>query len=679
MTTGFEVLTQPAMAGIGPPPNNRAPTRVVIENVQPCINGGRFPIKRVPGEEVLVTADIHADGSDSLRAVLRYRPAHETRWMESPMSLSLNDTWTGRWTPEAIGRYDYTIEAWVDRYAGWRTAISKKLEAGTATPNDYLEGAEIMDLAAKTNPAETARLDQCASLLRSEETRGPGLELAFAEEMGERLALSLPREHAATLERPLAVNVEPLEARYSAWYEMFPRSAGQDPDRSATLREAESRLPGIAAMGFSVVYLPPIHPIGQSYRKGPNNRPRAGPADPGSPWAIGSAEGGHKAVDPALGTLQDFDHFVEAAAAQGLRVALDLAYQCSPDHPYLREHPEWFRHRPDGSIQHAENPPKVYEDIVPFDFDSRDWRGLWDELKSIVTFWIEHGVHLFRADNPHTKPYLFWEWLIAETQTEHPGVIFLAEAFTRPKMMHYLAKCGFSQSYTFFTWRNTKKELTEYLTELSRPPVSDYLRPNLFTNTPDILHAYLQTGGRAAHEIRLILAATLGASYGIYGPAFELAENAALPDSEDYKDSEKYQIRTWDWNRPGNIKNLITQVNKIRQDNPALHANAALHFYPTNNDSLLCYSKTTPDLANIILVVINLDPHLPQDGWVHFSGTDLGLEPGSVIEVHDLLSDARYRWGTPANYVRLDPAVIPAHIFRVRRKIKTEADFDYFQ
>jgi starch synthase (maltosyl-transferring) len=449
---------------------------------------------------------------------------------------------------------------------------------------------------------------------------------------------------------------------------MFPRSAGTDRNRPATLAEAAARLPAIAAMGFDVLYLPPIHPIGVTHRKGPNNAPVAAPADPGCPWAIGGAEGGHTAVDPTLGSLDDFDAFVADAQRQGLEVALDLAIQCSPDHPWVREHPEWFRRRADGTVQFAENPPNRFEDIYPFDFTSAAWRELWQALRDVALFWAERGVRILRVDNPHTKPLPFWEWLIADVQRAHPDVIFLAEAFTRPKIMKRLAKGGFTQTYTYFTWRNTKDELTEYFIELTQTDVREYMRPNLFTNTPDVLHAFLQEGGRPAFQIRLVLAATLGASYGIYGPVFELCEGRAHPGTEEYVDSEKYEVRVWDHERPESIRDLVARVNRTRRDHPALHYDERLRFHPVDHPQLLCYSKTSADLADVVLVVVNLDPHRTHDGWVDLGLDELGLGADESYDVDDVLTDARWEWCGARNWVRLDPALMPAHVLVVRRR-----------
>jgi starch synthase (maltosyl-transferring) len=486
------------------------------------------------------------------------------------------------------------------------------------------------------------------------------------------------RSEALTYPRELEVLVDPQRARFSAWYELFPRSAGEAGGHG-TFREVEKRIPYIAGMGFDVLYLPPIHPIGRTNRKGANNGIKASPDEPGSPWAIGSAEGGHKSISPELGTLDEFQHLVGAAKEKGLDLALDIAFQCSPDHPYVREHPEWFRHRPDGSIQYAENPPKKYEDIVPFDFDCEAWRELWAELLTIVTYWIDKGVHIFRIDNPHTKPFPFWEWLIGEVKRDHPDIIFLAEAFTRPKVMYRLAKCGFTQSYTYFAWRHTAWEIAQYFTELTQTPVADFFRPNLWPNTPDILTEYLQTGGRPAFAARLVLAATLGANYGIYGPAFELGEaRAKEPGSEEYLDSEKYQLRNWNIDSPDSLREMITLVNEIRHENPALQSDRGLRFHTTENESLIAYTKSTSDLADVVLTVVNLDPHHTQAGMVTLPLKDLGLDTDKSYQAHELLSGARYMWNGPRNYVEINPHAAPAQIFRFRRRVRSEHDFEYF-
>ncbi len=595
-------------------------------------------------------------------------PTTPTRGPKSPCARS--GTTDGRRPSKSpnTGRTRYTVRAWVDRFGSWRHELAAKASAGQDVASELLEGAGLLQEAAARAPAEAA---DDAVWLRAQAAviGGPGDQASrVASGLDARIAVVASRfadRTYAAAYRTLGVWVDRPRARFGAWYEMFPRSWGPDATRSATFREAAGHLLNIAALGFDVVYLPPIHPIGRSFRKGRGHALTAGPSDPGSPWAIGSEEGGHKATEPGLGTIEDFDAFVATARNLQLEVALDLAFQCSPDHPYVREHPEWFRHRPDGTIKYAENPPKKYQDIYPLDFETPAWRELWDELKSVVQFWIGHGVRIFRVDNPHTKPYVFWEWLIKEIHREDPGVLFLSEAFTRPKQMYYLAKLGFTQSYTYFTWRVGKAEIAEYFTELTTPDVVDFFRPNLFTNTPDILHAFLQDGGPRAFALRFVLAATLGANYGIYS-GFELCEGRAVAGTEEYADSEKFEFRRWDWDRPGNIKDLIRRVNRIRGGNPALQRDRGLAFCPTDNDRILAYTKQSADGANLLLVVVNLDPGTMQHGWLVLPLDDLHLPSDRVFELEDLLDGARYAWGGATNYVRLDPNERPAHIFRLR-------------
>jgi starch synthase (maltosyl-transferring) len=485
------------------------------------------------------------------------------------------------------------------------------------------------------------------------------------------------RSLSVTSDRALRVSVDNPQAVFGTWYELFPRSFGRT-GKHGTFGDCERLLPDIAKMGFDILYLPPIHPIGVTHRKGKNNATACHPSDPGCPWAIGSAQGGHKSVHPELGTLKSFRRFVQKARAHGLDVALDLAFQCSPDHPYVKAHPEWFRWRPDGSVQFAENPPKKYEDILPLNFECHQWKSLWRELKSVVLFWIEQGIHVFRVDNPHTKPFTFWEWLIAEVRRQHPEVIFLAEAFTRRKVMQRLAKVGFNQSYTYFTWRNTKWELEQYIQEFSQGKVGEYMRPNFWPNTPDILPPALQYGGRAAFIIRLILAATLSSSYGIYGPAYDLCVSDALPDKEEYLDSEKYELKSWPWQRRGTIRPVIERVNRIRHDHPALHRTRNIRIYPVDNEAMLCYGKAAPDGSETLITVISIDPHHKQAGWVTLPLEALGLDPSTSYAMIDLLSNDTYLWQGERNYIELDPSVMPAHILQVRGKLRRENDFDYF-
>jgi starch synthase (maltosyl-transferring) len=652
--------------------------RVVIEGVQPEIDGGRFPIKRVLGETVVVEADVFADGHDVLACELRHRTEGTERWTDLPMEALPNDRWRATFTVTELGRYRYTIRGWVDRFATWRRGLAAKVEAKQDVSVDLLVGADLVEQAARrARGPDGTELRMWAKRFRENGPEATGA--ALDETLAELMSAHPDRRLATTYGRELEVVVDPERAGFSAWYELFPRSASPDPGRPGTLSDVIDRLPYVAGMGFDVLYLPPIHPIGRSHRKGPNNTERSGPDDPGSPWAIGSEEGGHTAIDPSLGTMKDFDRLVKEGRKLGIDVAMDLAFQCSPDHPWVGEHPEWFRHRPDGSIQYAENPPKKYQDILPIDFETEDWRALWDELRRVVEFWIGHGVRVFRVDNPHTKPFAFWEWLITELKAERPELILLSEAFTRPKVMNRLAKLGFTQSYTYFTWRTSKWELVEYFTELTRTQAAEFFRPHLWPNTPDILTEQLQQGGRAAFVQRLILAATLGANYGIYGPPFELMEHRPQREgSEEYLGSEKYEVRHWNLARSDSLSELIARVNRIRRENPALQTDRTLTFHHIDNDALIAYSKPAANGANLILVVVNLDPHHTQAGWVHLPLDELGLDRGQRFQVHDLLTDARYQWEGEGNFVELDPRVMPAHVLRVRQRMRTEADFEYF-
>ncbi|MGA7027486.1 MAG: alpha-1,4-glucan--maltose-1-phosphate maltosyltransferase [Candidatus Acidiferrales bacterium] len=644
--------------------------RVVIENVQPEVDGGRFAIKRVVGEIVLVEADINADGHQALTSFVRFRSAGERNWSEAPMQPVGNDRWRGSFHIAEFKPYAYTVQAWLDPYKTWIRDLVKKADAGLDLALDILAGADLAGSAAtRAQRADAQELLELSAKLKSlaRADREAALELARSEELAQLMSRYPDRSRATTYEKELQVWVDRPKARFSSWYEMFPRSCTTDPRKPGTFRDCARRLECIADMGFDVLYFPPIHPIGRAGRKGKNNSLQVSSDDPGSPWAIGSVEGGHKAIHPDLGTLEDFKQLQQSAQALGIEMALDLAYQCAPDHPYVKEHEEWFAQRPDGSIQYAENPPKKYEDIYPLDFESDHAAELCEELKSVALYWIAQGIRIFRVDNPHTKPFGFWEWLIAEIHSAHPDVIFLAEAFTRPKVMYRLAKLGFTQSYTYFTWKNSKTEITELFTELTQTPVREFFRMNLWPTTPDILHEYLQTGGRPAFEARLILAATLGANYGIYGPAFELFENRPFAaGSEEYLESEKYQIRVWDLDRPDSLKQLIALVNKIRRENPALQSDWSLRFHPLDNDQLIAYSKSSADDSNILLVVVNLDPRNTQSGSINVPLDAFQIGPQQPFEVHDLLADARYTWQGSRNYIELNPAKIPAHIFKVR-------------
>jgi starch synthase (maltosyl-transferring) len=656
--------------------------RVIIDRIAPEVDGGRFPIKRTVGESVTVTADVLADGHDVIAAVLRHRRGREKQqgqerqegkalvplWCEAPMTLAApgTDEWTAAFEVGEIGWHEYAVVAWVDRFLTWSRELQLKARNDQDVSLELLEGALLIrEAAARAEQIGEGRADAHSLLERADALcdKTPlarRVKAASSVELAALMAKYADRS-AATHSAIRRVWVDRERARFGAWYEMFPRSAGPDATRSGTFLEAGAMLPRIADLGFDVVYLPPIHPIGSSFRKGRNNAPNAEADDPGSPWAIGSQAGGHTAVDPGLGTLDDFEAFRREAARLGMEIALDLAFQCSPDHPWVAQHPEWFRHRPDGTIKYAENPPKKYQDIYPLDFGCDDWRALWQALLEVTRFWIDRGVRIFRVDNPHTKTFGFWEWLIDRVHEVDPGVIFLSEAFTRPKMMRYLAKAGFAQSYTYFTWRNTKPELVDYFTQLTSDPWRDILRPNLFANTPDILHAYLQRGGVPAFRARLLLAATLGANYGIYS-GFELGEGRALaPGSEEYADSEKYQFRKWDWDRAGHIQELVTRVNAIRHRHRALQFDRTLQFHDTDNDQIIAFSKTAPDGTGRVMTVVNLDPHQMQHGHVRVPG----VGPDDVFSVRDLLDDVVYEWRGEWNYVRFDPEVRQGHVLTI--------------
>jgi len=652
---------------------NEARRRVVIEAVTPAVEGGRFPIKRIIGEDVVVEADVFADGHDVVTAVLRHRPP-DGEWREAPMTALGNDRWRGSFEVDHLGEHAYAIWAWVDRFGTWWRDLLKRAEAGLDLALDLEEGAHLVEQTAKrASGDDRAALRSWAARLR--DRWAPELTAEAEAELQPIMAAHADRRHA-TRSPKLGIVVDRERARFGSWYELFPRSTATDAGRHGTFADTEKRLAYVAEMGFDVLYLPPIHPIGVTHRKGRNNDPAGAHGAPGVPWAIGSDEGGHTAVHPDLGTLMELDRLVDAAAEQGIEIALDVAFQCSPDHPWVREHPEWFRRRPDGSIRYAENPPKRYEDIYPLDFETGDWRALWEELKGVVEFWITHGVRIFRVDNPHTKPYAFWEWLIGGIKRDHPDVIFLSEAFTRPKVMHRLAKLGFTQSYTYFAWRNTKAELEEYFGR-DLPAVADFFRPNLWPNTPDILTEQLQTGGRAAFMSRVVLAATLGASYGIYGPAFELMESTPRqPGSEEYLDSEKYEIKAWDLDRPDSLRPFIARVNRIRRENPALQSDRTLRFHHTDNEQLVAYSKRSGD--DVVLTVVNLDPKWTQSGWVELPLRGLGIDPAHPFPVEDLLTGERFTWDGGRNFVEIDPDLVPAHILLVRPRVRTERDFEYF-
>jgi starch synthase (maltosyl-transferring) len=653
--------------------------RVVIENLKPEIDGGRFPVKRVLGEQVKVSADIFCDGHDQIAASLLYRKSEDKNWAEVAMTHAGNDVWRADFVIEDKSDYLYTIKAWVDHFGSWCSDLKKKFEAGQEIQVELKIGETFLEKTLTRAQKEDAeKIGGFFQAFKDEQEIEKKVAIVLSSDLKKLMRAYPIADEITGYDKELVIKVDDHKALFSAWYEMFPRSCSGDPKRAGTFNDCKKQLPQLAKMGFDVLYFPPIHPIGKSKRKGKDNAIIALPEDPGSPWAIGSSEGGHKSIDPALGSFKNFEELINEAKKYDIELALDLAYQCSLDHPYLKQHPQWFKKRPDGSIQHAENPPKKYEDIIPFDFECEDWQELWQELKSIVVFWVEKGIRLFRVDNPHTKPFAFWQWLIAQVKKDYPGVLFLCEAFTRPKVMYRLAKLGFSQSYTYFTWRNTKWELTQYLSELTSTGLRDFFRPNFWTNTPDILPEFLQYGGRPAFVIRLILAATLSSNYGVFGPAFELCVNEALPGREEYKASEKYEIKHWDRNLPGNLVELMARLNKIRRENKALQIPWNLKFHEVDNEYLLFYSKTTKDLENILLVVVNLDPYHKQSGWIKVPIEQLGIEPHKSYLAHELIGGDKYIWQGEKNYVELNPAIMPAHILKIYRRARRESDFDYF-
>ena len=641
--------------------------RVIIECVGPTVDFGRFAVKRVVGESCEVGADVYKDGHDLLAARIRYRGPGDSEWRYTPLTFDFNtDRWLGDFPLDRIGKWTFTVEAWTDVFETWRTGLEKKIAANQDVDLELREGALLAEVTARKVKFGDARrtITQAARLLQDssalpEDRRRVALSPELTQLMREHFA---PRD-LTTYERELTVIVDRERAQFAAWYEMFPRSQGAAPNEHGTFATASKELPRIAEMGFDVVYLPPIHPIGRKFRKGKNNSLTPEESDVGSPWAIGNEDGGHTAVNPALGTLADFEQFVRDASELGLEIALDYALQCSPDHPWVKDHPDWFHIRPDGSIQYAENPPKKYQDIYPIDFWCDDREALWTACRDVLLFWMERGVRTFRVDNPHTKPFAFWEWVIDDIQRDHPDVIFFAEAFTRPKRMKRLAKLGFTMSYTYFTWKNTAEELVEYLTELTQTDAAEYLRGNLFANTPDILHEYLQHGGRPAFRVRLLLASTLLPLYGIYS-GYELNENTPVrPGSEEYLDSEKYQIRYRDWNAPGNLQAEVALLNRVRRQNRALQLYTNLSFHRTENENILFYTKHAP--GNDLLVVANMDTRRVQETMVYVPVERLRIGPDEPFIVEDLLTGARYTWRGVRNYVRLDPQNQPGHLLKI--------------
>lgn len=635
--------------------------RVWIEDVQPQVDGGLYPAKRTVGERVDVTATIFADGHDHLRAEVKYKFGADGTWRSLEMKPLMNDAWTASFYVTGKGSCFFYVQAWVDHFDTWFDGIRKKIAAKVDVALELREGAEFLQ---NIGSADT-EITGWATTLNDAHRMQAAIDLVLSEAF-ERAVHNHPiRTHVSRQSQELEIRVEHPGALFSTWYELFPRSSSLTPGVHGTFLDTIKLLPRIAAMNFDVLYLPPIHPIGKVNRKGKNNAVTAKTGEPGSPWAIGSAEGGHKSIHRELGTMEDYKRLQKEASRYGIKIGLDLAFQCAPDHPYVKEHPDWFRQRPDGSIQYAENPPKKYQDIYPFYFETEDWKGLWEELKSVIFYWIDNGVTIFRVDNPHTKPFRFWEWVIAEVNAKYSDVIFLSEAFTRPKVMAALAKIGFTQSYTYFTWRVTKQEITDYMNELVNGPSRNYFRPNFWPNTPDILPWHLQHQGENLFIIRFALAATLSSNYGMYGPAYEFGENVPVEGKEEYYNSEKYEVKHYDWRKTNRMTDIITLVNQARRDNPALHSTWNLHFCTIENPNLIAYLKATDDLSNLILVVVTLDPHQRQTGYLQLPTGRLGL--GSLINVklNDLITGEYYTWTQEWNYVELEPSKMPFHLFKL--------------
>jgi starch synthase (maltosyl-transferring) len=663
--------------------------RAVVERITPSIDGGRFPIKRVVGDNVEVEADCFADGHDVVNAVLLWRRAGATKWHNTPLRALGNDRWAGAFVVSSVGRWHYSVCAWVDAFLSWRHDFIRREDLADLRVA-ALGGATLIEQAAQraSKPADAQILQAWAADLKaaagnaeaSDIVAVTALKSLGSDEACGNLARRYPDlQLAFTHEQVFSVTAERERARFSSWYEFFPRSASPEADRHGTFADCEAWLPYVQRMGFDVIYFPPIHPVGRDKRKGRNNTLAPSADDVGSPWAIGSAEGGHESILGELGTLDDFKRLVKRAGEHGIEIALDIAFQCAPDHPWVSEHPAWFKKRADGSVQYAENPPKKYQDIYPFDFESSDWQGLWQALAGVMVYWAEHGVRIFRVDNPHTKAFGFWEWAIAQVRATYPDVVFLSEAFTRPRVMHRLAKIGFSQSYTYYTWRNTKQELTTYFTEMAQGPGREYFRPNVWPNTPDILPTALQYGSRPVFMARVALAATLAASYGIYGPAYELQEHRALREGgEEYLDSEKFERRVWELQRDDSLADFIAALNRARRDNPALQHDSGLRFLDIDNEQLIAYSKTSPDGANTVVCVVNLDPLHVQSGWVELDTEAMGVSTQQAFQMHDLISDTRFLWHGARNFIQLDPQRSPAHVMQLRARLHRENDFDYF-
>ena len=636
-------------------------SRVIIENIQPQVDGGLFAAKRTVGEQVEVTADIFGDGHDHIRAEMSYKFGEQGEWTIVEMKPTINDEWSASFYVNEKGAYYFSVSAWIDHFDTWFDGFKKKAAAKVDVNVELMEGAGYLRLVGK----EDQKILALARKLEDKTHEQAAIDSVLSDGFAKIVDEFPLRRHEAVSEKEFKIIVEHKSALFNSWYELFPRSSSLNQRTHGTFLDTIKLLPRIAAMNFDVLYLPPIHPIGKINRKGKNNSTKSLSGEPGSPWAIGSDEGGHKSIHKELGTIDDYRKLIKAAKAFDIDIAFDLAFQCAPDHPYVKEHPEWFRQRPDGSIQYAENPPKKYQDIYPFNFETEQWKELWEELKSVIFFWIDAGVTIFRVDNPHTKPIPFWQWVIAEVNKKYQDIIFLAEAFTRPKVMASLAKVGFTQSYTYFTWRTSKEELIEYMNELTSGPSRNYFRPNFWPNTPDILPLHLQYQGENIFIIRLALAATLSASYGMYGPAFEFCDNTPMEGREEYFNSEKYEIKSYDWRKTSRMTDIITLINKARHGNPALQSTWNLQFCSVENPHIIAYLKSTDDLSNIVMVVVNLDPHGKQSGYIHVPREKLKLGERVNLKLRDLITEETYTWTQEWNYVDLEPNKMPFHLFKV--------------
>jgi starch synthase (maltosyl-transferring) len=645
---------------------NEGIRRVVITEITPTVENGRYPVKVVVKEEVVFTASVFGDGHDDVKASVFIKLSETPEVIEIPMTFVINDQWQASHTFETPGIYEFWIEGWEDHFETWKKGLKKKYDAGQDIHVELQIGVQLLQEAAEFLTNDRPLLLDTANQLAQADPQ-EGVSIALEEQLGAILFKFHPKERTTLYPQIFLIDAERERAAFSAWYELFPRSTSPTPGNHGTFKDVITLLPRIKKMGFNVLYFPPIHPIGEENRKGKNNSLIAGPDDPGSPWAIGNKKGGHKSIHPHLGTLKDFKALIRTAEQNGIELAMDIAYQCAPDHPYVKAHPQWFKWRPDGTVQFAENPPKKYEDILPFDFETEDWENLWKELKSVIDFWIEAGIRIFRIDNPHTKSFYFWEWMITEVRKKNPEVIFLAEAFTRPRLMERLAKAGFNQSYTYFTWRNTKYELETYMKELVNTESRHYFRPNFWPNTPDILPPALINGGENAHILRLILAATLSSNYGIYGPVYEFAINTPHGQKEEYVDNEKYEIKHWDWNKYTRIQEIMSMINRIRRDNKALQSTWNISFLETTSDQIICYSKVDPKSGNKLLIAVNLDVTQTSSAYIKIPFDVIQIDSSNSIKVHDLLSGDHYDWVGEWQYIELNPYLMPAHIFLIEQ------------